>query len=344
MDKRYQVFVSSTYNDLKDVRQQVILELMGLQFIPVGMEFFPASDETQWELIQRVIRDCDYYVVIIGGRYGSVDESGMSYTEKEYRYARELGIPVLAFIHEDSAKLADEDTNQPYEHRQKLADFREFCKQKMCKPWKHQDGLPATVLSNILHQAQLKEAVGWVRADQVPDEVTSRDVLRMTQQVDKLQKKLEKYEGEPPPGTDRLAQGEDIFTINGVVVIKWTSKNGMKYDKKDAKVRLTWDVIFDVISPHLLVPSNDDDVKNHLKGYILSREYHQLGVSRGSVDRLLLEDHSILSILTQFRQLGMIENVESETDTTASSPLWKLTPYGDRYMSKVKAIPRHGSE
>jgi hypothetical protein len=59
MDKRYQVFVSSTFTDLQEERRQVMQALLELDCIPAGMELFPASDETQWSLIQRVIDDCD---------------------------------------------------------------------------------------------------------------------------------------------------------------------------------------------------------------------------------------------------------------------------------------------
>ena len=92
MEKRYQVFVSSTYADLKDERQKVIQTLMELDCIPSGMELFPAMDEEQWQFIKNIIDDCDYYLLIIGGRYGSLAEDGISYTEKEYDYAIEKGL------------------------------------------------------------------------------------------------------------------------------------------------------------------------------------------------------------------------------------------------------------
>ncbi|MGV4033752.1 DUF4062 domain-containing protein [Citrobacter freundii] len=82
MDKRYQVFVSSTFTDLEEERKHVIQTLMEMDCIPAGMELFPAIDEGQWEFIKKVIDDCDYYLLIIGGRYGSVAEDGLSYTEK----------------------------------------------------------------------------------------------------------------------------------------------------------------------------------------------------------------------------------------------------------------------
>ena len=86
MDKRYQVFVSSTYVDLQEERQSVLQTLMEMDCIPAGMELFPAADEEQWEFIKRIIDDCDYYLLIIGGRYGSVEYDGICYTVKEFDY------------------------------------------------------------------------------------------------------------------------------------------------------------------------------------------------------------------------------------------------------------------
>ena len=87
MDKRYQVFVSSTYADLKEERRAIIQTVIELNCIPAGMELFPASNEEQFSFIKRVTDDCDYYLLVIAGRYGSVGTDGISYTEKEFDYA-----------------------------------------------------------------------------------------------------------------------------------------------------------------------------------------------------------------------------------------------------------------
>ena len=92
MDKRYQVFVSSTFEDLQEERKEVIQVLLESDCIPAGMELFQASDDDQWTLIKNVIDDCDYYLVIIGGRYGSTNKDGISYTQMEYEYALKKGI------------------------------------------------------------------------------------------------------------------------------------------------------------------------------------------------------------------------------------------------------------
>jgi hypothetical protein len=99
MEKRYQVFVSSTSSDLKQERRNVTQVLMEMDCIPAGMQLFPAADEEEWEFIKRIIDDCDYYLLIIGGRYGFTTPDGMSYTGKEYDYALEEGLKTIALIH-----------------------------------------------------------------------------------------------------------------------------------------------------------------------------------------------------------------------------------------------------
>lgn len=91
MDKRYQVFISSTYSDLQQERAKVMQTIMSLNCIPAGMELFPASNDEQFEFIKKVIDDCDYYVLVVGGRYGSLSEEGISYIEKEFDYAKSEG-------------------------------------------------------------------------------------------------------------------------------------------------------------------------------------------------------------------------------------------------------------
>ena len=54
--------------------------LMEMDCIPSGIELFPAADEEQWDFIKKVIDECDYYLLLIGGRYSSLSPEGISYT------------------------------------------------------------------------------------------------------------------------------------------------------------------------------------------------------------------------------------------------------------------------
>ena len=129
--RKFSVFISSTYEDLKSERQALVGVALENNFIPVGMEQFHAAPTSQWNVITKMIDECDVYLLVIGARYGSIDkETGISYTEKEYNYAKAKGLPVLVLIKESSAiteseKDAGEDK---YEKMKKLDEFRKRVK------------------------------------------------------------------------------------------------------------------------------------------------------------------------------------------------------------------------
>ena len=129
--RKFSVFISSTYENLKNERQALVGVALENNFIPVGMEQFHAAPTSQWNVITKMIDECDVYLLVIGARYGSIDkETGISYTEKEYNYAKSKGLPVLVLIKEASAiteseKDAGEDK---YEKMKKLDEFRKRVK------------------------------------------------------------------------------------------------------------------------------------------------------------------------------------------------------------------------
>ena len=49
MNKRYQIFISSTYEDLKEEREVVMQAVLQLKCFPAGMELFPAASIKQFE-------------------------------------------------------------------------------------------------------------------------------------------------------------------------------------------------------------------------------------------------------------------------------------------------------
>ena len=178
VSKRYQVFISSTYRDLQEERLAVLNQMLSINCIPVGMELFPAADEEQFAYIKKLIDESDYYVVIIAGRYGSLAEDGLSYTEKEYDYAIEKGIPVLAFLHRTPGKIPSELTDP--ENAGKLAAFRKKVQssKRLVKYWANADNLSAYVQAALFNAFESKPRTGWVRDD------FSKDASQLKEQLD----------------------------------------------------------------------------------------------------------------------------------------------------------------
>jgi hypothetical protein len=165
--KRYQVFVSSTSNDLQPQRQIVINALLEASYIPVGMELFNAATENSWPVIKRLIDGCDYYVVIVDGRYGyQIPRTGKSYTQAEYEYARDIGKPRLAFLHKYPGRIDNEYADRTGPAVEKLNSFRSMLEEELLvRYWESGEELARIVVSSLNNEVQEHPQIGWVRGD-----------------------------------------------------------------------------------------------------------------------------------------------------------------------------------
>lgn len=261
MNKRYQVFISSTYSDLKEERNKVMKAIMSVDCIPAGMELFPAIDEEQFDFIKRIIDDCDYYILIIGGRYGSLNENGVSYTEKEYDYAISKNIPVLAFLHQDIGKIARNKTETQPDLTNKLKKFQEKVKDgKLVKFWENSDGLVNMVLTSLMQTIKIQPQIGWVRSNLL----TSIESL---QEINLLQKKvqeLEEYKKNIELGKSKLYDDfkDDLVGLDGQIIIDGyaTPLWDIKKPEIKWKVQITFEEIFAIISPRMMHQSTKETV------------------------------------------------------------------------------------
>jgi hypothetical protein len=333
-DKRYQVFVSSTYTDLKEERQEVIQALLELNCIPSGMEMFPAADEDQWTLIKQVIDDCDYYLVIIAGRYGSLSSTGKSYTQMEYEYAVEKNIPVAAFIHEKPGDIAADKTEPTDAGKAKLQEFKKLVEQKMCKYWTSPSDLGGKVSRSVANLIKTRPREGWVRAGQVPDENTSKTILRLKQRIEELQEQVAAAQKAPPAGTADLAQGDDPLKLT----FRYTLRTAGALTSKERVVSTTYNEVFAAISPLMIDKASEQQLsvalREHFGRQTLGSD-EQIALMYGG---LVQKDFQELKI--QLRALGLIEKSTSPRSVKDTSTYWTLTPYGDSLMTQLYAKKR----
>jgi hypothetical protein len=166
MNTKYQVFVSSTFEDLKTHRDQAVKTILRMGHLPVGMEMFNAAENSQWDIIKRHIDNSDYYVVVLAHRYGSVDEKGVSYTEKEYNYALEKGVPCLGFVIDKDAQWSP-GLIETGENATKLTAFKNKIKNRMVSFWTSSDNLALQISSALSEAFITNPRVGWVRANEM---------------------------------------------------------------------------------------------------------------------------------------------------------------------------------
>ena len=190
LEKKYQFFISSTYEDLKEERNKAIQAILTMNQFPIGMEMFSAADDDQWKIIKEAIDSSDFYILIIGNRYGSIEETtGISYTEKEFDYAVEKKIPVLAFIVDSYVSMTADKFETDSQKISKLNAFKEKVKQsgRYVKFWKNIDNLE-TLISQSSSKAVIRgNRPRWVRTTDFDIDKSYAEILRLTERVHTLE-------------------------------------------------------------------------------------------------------------------------------------------------------------
>lgn len=355
MDKRYQVFVSSTYKDLIKERQEVTKALLESNCIPSGMELFPAADDDQWTLIKSVIDDCDYYIVIIAGRYGSIGLEGQSYTEMEYRYALSTEKPIIGFLHENPGSIPSDNTETSEEGRVKLNAFKQLVQQKVCKFWTTPEGLAGFVSRSINSLIRTKPAIGWVRANLVPDENSIQEILRLRRRMEELESTITRLRAEAPRDTTNLAQGETPITLHYKYYFHTDGANLTGHDEDVFST--TWNDVFKQVGTHLI---GAELPESHITGLIriyLHRmeeekiiekkketyKEHEAVKSNKKMHMadIVIASEDIQTVKVQLRALGFITVTQKDVERgnlREKQPFWSLTPEGDNKITQLCAI------
>ena len=331
MEKRYQVFVSSTYADLKDERQHVLQALMEMDCIPAGMELFPAADEEQWEFIKKIIDDCDYYLLIIGGRYGSVTDDGISYTEKEFDYAVENGLKVVALIHGAPDDIPFGKSEQDPELRDKLLSFKDKVMDgRLVKFWKGAGELPGLVALSLTKTIKMYPAVGWVRADNIASEDILNDINELRKQNTSLQSALSNAEQQQKPSVEGIADIDSSVTINGSYK---TQQMGYSPRNHTFGSEITWRNLFALISPYLVENPNDSSVKTKLAASL-----KETSTGNTSGYSTTINDQEFKTITIQLKAYGLINTRYSKTTKGGMALFWSLTQRGEQLMIESRVI------
>lgn len=318
-DKKYQVFISSTYTDLIEERRKVLDILLMADCIPAGMEAFVATDNEQFEVIKKVIDLCDYYILILGMRYGSISPTtGISYTEMEYEYAKEKGIPVLVFAIDGEITLPEEKCDTDPSKIEKLNMFREKAlKNRLASIWKNSDDLSGKVAISIMRAKAEIERPGWQRAVNYDEASLRKQIMDLTSTNKNLQQKLQSAQKtiEDLTTTTDIAFEECTYEIKYKYYV--SQGRGWQYSSKTyySSQTITLPIIFEAIATDMMdVIITEKSIQSIIKDLI-----------NCSHTIYLTDDLIIKRILNQLRQLGLIQSSWNEDSKTL---YWGLTVKG----------------
>ncbi|MCD4512196.1 DUF4062 domain-containing protein [Brucella pseudogrignonensis] len=252
-EKRYQVFISSTFEDLKAERRAVQDVVISTGDFPVQMESFPAADEDQFAFIKSLIDKCDYYVLIIAGRYGTCADDGISYTHKEFRYAVEQGVPVLVMLHGDRGKITTDKSEATDEGRKRLGEFiEETSNGRLRKTWTTLDELKLRVREALDHAKATKPRVGWVRGDATASIEALEELNEVRKENAKFRDALGQLEIEIP-----LPQLPAVQSTLVIDLLPHQKRGGIGRRGSSGCVRTTWITMFPLFHSNLKWQTSD---------------------------------------------------------------------------------------
>jgi len=181
---------------LLEERQAAVQAILRAGNIPAGMELFSAGNKSQLDTIKKWIEESDIYVLILGGRYGSLEtESQLSYTEIEYKYAIELGKPFFALVLNDEMmqiKVKSEGQSVlELDNQDKYRKFKDLVLSKVCRLCKDENEIKLSILESIIDIQNQFELTGWIKGDEIPDNsILLKEIESLRNERDELQKKV----------------------------------------------------------------------------------------------------------------------------------------------------------
>jgi hypothetical protein len=343
MEKRFQVFISSTYEDLQEERKEVMQALLELDCIPAGMELFPASNDDQWSLIRKVIDDSDYYLLILAGRYGCVNSEGLGYTEMEYRYALQVNKPIISFLHKNPEDIKLSKTEKTQEGKEKLESFRKLTQSKMIKYWTSPSDLGSVVSRSMVRLIKDFPATGWVKADDnIISENTLKEIIALQNENKNLKKLLEDLRTKAPDGTEMLSQGDDEIQVT--FVMHCLNEND-KSIIDECDYTFTWNQLFSLVAPYLINECSEEILLKTLNKFVEERFEDDIAEFMRnwyikSIVKATVKESNFQILKVQLQALGLIQKGVKNRSLKDTFNYWKLTSYGEHIMNQLVAIKR----
>ncbi|GGA83463.1 hypothetical protein GCM10011521_22280 [Arenimonas soli] len=324
---KYQIFVSSTYEDLKEERSQVIKAILEMGHIPVGMEMFSAADEEQWKIITRQIDETDYYVVVVGSRYGSIAD-GVSYTEKEYDYAVSKGVPALGFLVDPSVEPLAKNTDKEEEKIAALAKFKAKVKQRPVGFWKSADDLHGKVSIALMKAFNTTPRIGWSRATGVAGPEVTQELSRLSKENAVLRNQLSVAQNIEVIDRRAHLQGriDTLKSVDREILIRERGKKTW-----DIRVERTLFQIFSQLAPEMMVEISERSASTFLA--IMNKPNADVELS----PKAPVPENHVRLLFADLACLDLVEPSKKKHQVADKESYWSLTQEGNDVLKLHRA-------
>jgi hypothetical protein len=226
-----QIYVSSTYEDLKSFRSAVASYLRKLNKQVTCMEDYVASDKRPLARCLEDVARSDAYVGIFAHRYGYIPEKdnpdSLSISELEYRQALKSGKPALIFLLSEDApwipKYMDTTTGEGSAGKRITALRAELSKEKLASFFSSElelAGLVNAAVTNLESARSNSPAAAAARSGPENRRITSDLFITFATADKALAAKLAQEFVPDPGGMSALLAEGDLFAVTEDALLK----------------------------------------------------------------------------------------------------------------------------
>lgn len=328
MKKKLQIFISSTFIDLQEERQAAVEAILSSNNIPAGMELFQAGNNSQLETIKKWINESDIYMLILGGRYGSIEPVSMkSYTQLEYEYASSTGIPVFTVILSDEfLKEKAKHSRNIYESQNKYGytQFKELVMKKTIKTVHDCKDIKMAIYESIsaLKEERGSDFEGWTRG------INDSDYAQLLEQNAKLLQEIkelkEQLNAKPPA---QKTNDSIKMSLESKYIIRIHGIKKSSGEQHSSQIEMTLLDIFTNLAPLIMSVKDTAILKLNFETKLLNKYFQ-------NYRSLILEDEHFQNIKMQMYAMQLVNITQDEYGNELTS----LTPKGFELLHKYNGL------
>ncbi len=324
LDTRYQVFISTSGNEMQAERAVLMQTLVGMGFFSWGLEqHTPLSTS----IARRQIDDCDYLLVLLGSRYGEQSVSGVGYMHLEYIYAMTKQKPVIVFMHDDPESRDSKLQDQKPELKEKFKEFRKQLQQEVDQVFTYRSlrDLEIAVRSNMPQMLERYPVTGWVRPQNT--QVLQDEIDDLRNKVKQLESQLGSRQADPIETVTKASMHE-LYSFE----YRMHAYQDGNFKELKPYRKMTWAQLLSVLGTSFIIPTPEEYFSKRMNEFLnetaLEDALKEMPRTH-AVSRAQINIRALHEIKLQMRQNEWI--IPTGRDDRQRM-LWRLTPKGQKLL------------
>ncbi|MDR0502510.1 MAG: DUF4062 domain-containing protein [Treponema sp.] len=322
---KYNIFIGSTLDDLKNERRDVPRIIMELGHIPVTAEYLDNSSNNYEQLLDKTIEGCDYFIAVTAHRYAQKGEK-TSALENECNIALKKNIPVIALVIDNKARWKAAKREKERALNKKLDEFKKKLKEGPHETWLNSTDLCQKLTGLLIMQTRLSPQKGWVRGDQAVLPHVANELSRLSSENEQLRRHIKMESGEFTAKLhDQMKNALKVLALNKIVLsFFYSSGENWENSRQFRYLR-----VFKLLVPELAVGKTTAEVSRFL-GSVLNPD----------LDKTVRKDYptpsnTVKKIMADFSTLKLVKCVNAD-ESAGEDEIWEVTEYGKELYSAYR--------